>query len=152
MLKFEKGETVYHSFLGTGTITSIHNVDLGGTERMIPVKEAEEARLHTPTSPEAIISILSATPEKLTDDFRQRRESLEAKINSGNPTQVGEAVRDLAWREHTAQLSRGDKNLMSSAKTLLSNILVKPDLDIREASQRLEAILKQTTLAWKTAG
>jgi hypothetical protein len=42
---------------------------------------------------------------------------------------------------------------MSSAKTLLTNILVKqPDLDIREASQRLEAILEQLTLAWETAG
>jgi CarD family transcriptional regulator len=161
MLKFEKGDTVYHSFLGTGTITSIQELDLGGSERlyyvvelaigevlMIPIKEAEEARLHMPMNPEAIISILSATPVKLADDYRQRREHLEAKINSGNPSQVSEAVRDLAWREHTAQLSRGDRNLMSKAKTLLSNILVKPDLDIREASQRLEAILKQTALAW----
>jgi CarD family transcriptional regulator len=166
MLKFEKGDTVYHSFLGTGTITSIQKLDLGGTERlyyvvklaigevlMIPIKEAEEARLHTPISQEAIISILSATPETLTDDYRKRRELLEAKINSGNPAQVSEAVRDLAWRAHTAKLSNGDKNLMGSAKTLLSNILVKqPDLDIREASHRLEAILKQTTLAWKAAG
>jgi CarD family transcriptional regulator len=165
MLKFEKGDTVYHSFFGTGTITSTQKLDLGGTERlyyvvklaigevlMIPIKEAEEARLHTPISPEAIISILSATPEKLADDYRQRREVLETKINSGNPAQVSEAVRDLAWREHTSKLSNGDKTLMGSAKTLLSNVLVnQPDLDIREASQRLEAILKQTALAWKMA-
>jgi RNA polymerase-interacting CarD/CdnL/TRCF family regulator len=120
---------------------------------MVPIKEAEDARLHAPIRPEAIISTLTATPEKLADDYRQRRELLEAKINSGDPTQVSEAVRDLAWRRHTAQLSNGDQTLMSSAKTLLTNILVKqPDLDIREASQRLEAILEQLTLAWETAG
>ena len=119
---------------------------------MIPIKEDEEAHLHPPMNSEKIIDILSATPEELADDFRQRREHLEAKISSGNPTQVSEVVRDLTWREHTAQLSTGDKTLMSKAKTLLSNILVKPDLDIRDASQRLEAILKQTALAWAAGG
>jgi RNA polymerase-interacting CarD/CdnL/TRCF family regulator len=141
-------------------------LNLGGTERlyyvvklaigevlMIPIKEAEEGHLHPPVRLETILGVLSATPEKLSDDFRQRRELLETKINSGHAKHVSEAVRDLAWRKHTAQLSNGDKTLMDRAKNLLSNSIVKqPDLDIREAAQRLEVILKQTILAWKLAG
>lgn len=166
MLKFKKGDLVYHPFYGTGTITGIETLEMSGTERlyyivnlaigevlMIPIERDEEAHLHPPMSSETVIDILSATPEELADDFRHRREYLEGKINSGNPEWICEALRDLAWRENTADLSGGDRTLMSKAKTLLSNILVKqPDLDIREASQRLEIILKQTTLARKTAG
>jgi CarD family transcriptional regulator len=166
MLKFKTGDLVYHSFHGTGTITGTQTLDTSGTERlyyivdlvigqvlMIPIQEAEEAHLHSPTSSETLIDILSATPEELADDFRHRREHLEGKINSGKPEWVCEALRDLAWRENTAQLSRGDRTLMVTAKKLLSNALVtQPDLDIREASQRLEIMLARTTLAWKATG
>lgn len=166
MLKFKKGDLVYHPFYGTGTITGIQSLEMSGTEQlyyiidlaigevlMIPIKEAEEAYLYSPMSTEKISDILSATPEELADDFRHRREYLEGKINSGNPERVCEALRDLAWRENTAHLSRGDRALMLTAKKIVSNALVKqPDLDIREASQRLEGILARTTLAWKTSG
>jgi CarD family transcriptional regulator len=166
MLKFKKGDLVFHPFYGTGTITGIQSLEMSGAEQpyyiidlaigevlMIPIKEAEDAQLHSPTSSEKISDILSATPEELADDFRHRREYLEGKINSGNPEWVCEALRDLAWRENTAQLSRGDKALMVTAKKLLSNALVRqPDLDVREASQRLEVILEQSTLAWNTSG
>jgi CarD family transcriptional regulator len=161
MLKFKKGDLVYHPLYGTGTITGTQTLEVSGTERlyyivnlaigevlMIPIESDEEAHLHQPLSSETVIDILSATPEELADDFRHRRAYLEGKINSGNPESICEALRDLAWREHTAQLSNGDKTLMNKAKTLLSNILVKqPDLNIREASQRLETILEQTSLA-----
>lgn len=163
MLKFKQGDLVYHHFYGTGTITGTQTFDMGGTERpyyivdlvigevlMIPIKEAEEAQLHTPTSSETVTAVLSAAPEELADDFRRRREHLEGKINSGDPESVCEALRDLAWRESTTQLSRGDRNLMGTAKKLLSNVLVRqPDMDIQEASQRLDGILARATLAWK---
>jgi RNA polymerase-interacting CarD/CdnL/TRCF family regulator len=166
MPKFRKGDLVYHSFYGTGIITSTQRLDLSGAERlyyvveltigevlMIPIKETGEARLHPPVSPEAISDILFATPEELSDDFRQRRKHIEEKVNSGDPTQIAEVLRDLAWREHTAQLSRGDRGLMRSTKKLLTNILVmQPDLGIWEASRRLETILEQIILVWETSG
>jgi CarD family transcriptional regulator len=166
MLKFKKGDLVYHPFYGTGSIAGTRTLEMSGTERlyyivdlangevlMIPIKEAEDSHLHSPLSSEMISDILSATPEELADDFRRRREHLEGKINSGNPERVCEALRDLAWRENTAHLSRGDKTLMASAKKLLSNVLVRqPDLDIREASQLLESILTRSTLAWDVSG
>ena len=166
MPRFEKGDLVYHSFYGTGIITSIQTLDLSGVERlyyvvelaigevlMIPIEETEEARLHPLISQDVIIDVLSATPEKLADDARQRREHIESKVNGGDPKQVAEALRDLIWREHTANLSNGDRKLMLNARKLLTNILViQPDLDTQEAAQRLEAILEQATLTWKASG
>jgi RNA polymerase-interacting CarD/CdnL/TRCF family regulator len=111
MLKFKKGDLVYHPFYGTGTITGTQTLDMSGAERlyytvdlaigevlMILIEEAEEAHLHSPMSTEAIIAVLFATPKELADDFRHRREQLKGKINSGNPEWACEALRDLAWR------------------------------------------------------
>ena len=166
MAKFEKGDIVYHSFYGTGKITSTRSLDLGGAERlyyvvelatgeelMIPIKEVGEAHLHAPLNPEVIIDVLSAAPEELADDHNVRRQHIQGKVNSGNPEQVSEVVRDLAWREYTTQLYSADKKLMSSAKKLLANMLMtESDVNMQEASQRLEAILKQTVLTWKASG
>ena len=166
MLKFEKGDLVYHPFYGTGIITGIQTLEVSGAEQlyyivdlaigdvlMIPIKEAEEAHLHSPMSTESIIAILFATPMELADDFRHRREHLEGKINSGNPAWVCEALRDLTWRENTRHLSSGDRRLMVAAKKIVSNVLVRlPDRDIREASQLLESILTRSALAWELSG
>lgn len=166
MPDFKQGDLVYHSFYGTGIITSIQTLDLSGDERlyyvvelaigevlMMPIEQAEDARLHPLISPDVITDVLSAKPEELADDARRRREHIEGKINGGDPTQVAEALRDLIWREHTAHLSNGDRKLMGNARKLLANILVmQPDLDTEEASQRLDAMLEKTTLAWGQAG
>lgn len=138
----------------SGTERLYYIVDLAiGEVLMIPIKDAEEAHLHSPMNVEAVTAILFATPKELADDFRLRREHLEGRINSGNPEWVSEALRDLAWRENTTDLSRGDRRLMVNAKKVVSNILVRqPDRDIREASQLLENILARTALAWKTSG
>lgn len=162
MPKFETGDTVYHATHGTGTITDIQTLDVAGTKQlyyvinlaigevlMIPVEETEEARLHRPLSAKVITRILTATPEELADDYRQRRHVLETKINSGDPKEVSEAVRDLTWREHTTQLSNGDKKLLMNAKSLLANVLVgEPELDMHAASKHLEDILKEAAQKW----
>jgi RNA polymerase-interacting CarD/CdnL/TRCF family regulator len=122
MPKFKKGDLVYHPFYGTGKITGIQTLDMSGAEQlyyivnlaidevlMIPIKEAEDAHLHSPMSSEKVIAIFFATPKELVDDFRRRREHLEGKINSGKPAWVCEALRDLAWRESTRHLSSGDR-------------------------------------------
>ncbi len=157
MRRFKKGDLVFHSSHGAGTIVSTQKLGLDGangfyyvvelatgSQLMIPVKEADELRLHPLITLEMIREVLSTLPEDLSSDFRKRRGDIEEKVNSGDQAQTAEVLRDLAWREHTDHLSGGDRDLMSSVKKRLTQILaMQPGLDIHEASRLLETLLEQ---------
>ena len=158
MRKFKKGDLVFHACHGAGTVITTQRLDIGGVEGiyyvvelatgsklMIPVKEAEDLRLRPLITLETIREVLSAIPEELAADFRQRRGDIEEKVNSGDQMQTTEVLRDLAWRERTASLSGGDRELMSSVKKRLVQILaMRPGVDVQEASQLLETLLGET--------
>ena len=162
MLKFKKGELVLHPYFGAGTIIGTQTVELSGSSRlyyvlelitggrlMVPLQEAEEARLHSPISPQMMLDVLSAAPQELADDVSQRRDDLEANISHGDPTRVTEMLRDLTWRDQSNKLSMVEKEHMKKAKKQLTSLLVaQPDLDAWQAPRRLEAMLKQAIEAW----
>jgi CarD family transcriptional regulator len=105
------------------------------------------------TATQAIIDVLSSPPEDLVADHRQRTLNAEEKLDSGDPLLVAEVLRDLAWRQHSARLSSGDLRLMTKAHKLLSNALVaKPKMDLRAASQLLDAIVQKAILSWESTG
>ncbi len=158
MRKFKKGDLVFHACHGAGTVITTQRLDIGGVEGiyyvvelatgsklMIPIKEAEDLRLHPLITLETIREVLSTIPEELSADFRQRRGDIEEKVNSGDQAQTTEVLRDLAWRERTVHLSGGDRELMSSVKKRLIQILaMRPGVDVQEASQLLETLLGET--------
>jgi RNA polymerase-interacting CarD/CdnL/TRCF family regulator len=155
MDSFENGDLVYHAHHGAGTVISTQEVDIAGSTRLYYVVElATGSRLMLPTSQaecmcslrtsKAIGDVLSATPENLASDYRTRRAGIEQKINSGDQLQSAEVVRDLAWREHKAQLSNTDREFMKSMKRRLVDILsMQTDLNVQEAAQWLEVRLKK---------
>jgi RNA polymerase-interacting CarD/CdnL/TRCF family regulator len=161
MRKFTEGDLVFHPRHGAGTVvSSTQKFDLSGADGlyyvvelatggrlMIPISQTEEVCLQPLVTPEAIRKVLSAVPEEMASDFRQRRGNIEEKVNSGDQLQSVEVLRDLAWREHTSHLSGGDRDLMSHTKKRLAQILaMQPGMDIQEASRLLETILEQITL------
>ncbi len=160
MRKFTNGDLVFHPRHGAGMIvSSTQRFDLTGADGlyyvvelatggrlMIPISKTEEVCLQPLITPEAIREVLSAVPEEMASDFRQRRGNIEQKVNSGDQTQSVEVLRDLAWREHTAHLSGGDRDLMSHTKKRLAQILaMQPGMNIEQASRFLEGILEQNT-------
>lgn len=162
MAKFNNGDLVYHTHHGAGTVISTRKMEVSGSSRlyyvvelasgsrlMLPVDEA--GRICSLRTLKAISDVLSATPEDLAVDYRQRRTGIEEKINSGDQLQSAEVVRDLAWREHNAQLSNTDKEFMKNMKKRIVDILsIQTDLDIQEASQWLELSLQEIIVAWPT--
>lgn len=162
---FKKDDIVFHPQRGAGIVTDIQEMSVVGNEEpyyrvelatgetlLTPVRKSGEAKLVRVTGPEAISEVLVSKPEALVNDFRQRTFGLEEKVGSGNPLQVAEALRDLAWRKHTARLSTGDIRLMEKArKTLVNALVVKPDLNIGVASKLLDTMLKQTVTKWDDA-
>ena len=162
---FKQGDLVFHSVRGAGIIKSIQHLKVAGGDEpyynislatgetlLVPAREEQVAVLSTVTALRSILDVLYATPEVMADDHRLRTLNAEDKISSGDPLKVAEALRDLAWRQHTSRLSGGDLRLMSKAHKVLSNALVaKPDLDLLAASKALDGFLKQAALAWDAA-
>jgi RNA polymerase-interacting CarD/CdnL/TRCF family regulator len=141
-------------------VTDIQRYEVDGVERrylcielinrgstlMIPVDKVEESGLHRLTCDLAMITaVLSRAPQELADDYRQRQARIAAKIHSGDPKLVAQALRDLVWREKEEKLSMKDEQLKEKAHTLLAGILaLQPDCgDISAATQCLNAIVWQ---------
>lgn len=163
---FKKGDLVFHPRRGAGIITEIRKISMaGGCEAyydvnlatgeklLVPVREDQAAVLSPVTATQAIIDVISAAPEDLEKDHRQRTTTAEEKLASGDPLLVAEVLRDLAWRQAHAGLSGGDTRLMSKARKLLSNALVsKPKMDLEDATRLLDTIVQKAILSWETAG
>ncbi len=159
---FKDGDLVYHARHGAGTVICIRKVNIGGSSQpyyvvelvsgsklMLPVSQAEQ--ICSLRSLGAISEVLSATPEDLAVDYRQRRTGIEEKINSGDQLESAEVFRDLVWREHTAQLSGTDREVMNNMKKRLIDILsIQTNLDIQEAAQWLELELQKIARSWPT--
>lgn len=161
MPRFKQGDLVYHPAYGPGVVSTTRTIQVEGEDQlyyevelaqgsvlMIPTVEVDEARLTPLISEEAITEVLLAPPQPLSDDFRQRRQHIENKIDSGDPTQIAEVYRDILWRQRTANLSNGDRKLMNNAKTLLTSIFVTQPGSDGDAAERLEAILAEATENW----
>lgn len=160
MAKFKDGDLVYHAKHGAGTVSGTRKVEVGGSrqlyyvvklasgsELMLPVSQAE--CMHALRSAKAISRVLSATPENLAVDFRQRRTVIERKISSGDPLESAEVYRDLMWRDHNGRLSNSDREFMNSMRKRLIDILsIQKDSDIQDASRWLDAKLQKITGEW----
>lgn len=156
---FEKGEIVMHPNYGAGMVVDIKGITVDGNERryyhvdlvdgdrslMIPIDEAETVGLGLIADSVKILDVLRSPPRELAKDYRQRQARLAEKIYSGDPEQVAEALRDLAWRKRTAKLSIRDGILLRKANRLLASVfaLRRSDRDFDKACSRLSRILLQ---------
>jgi CarD family transcriptional regulator len=162
---FEVNDQVVHPNHGVGLLTKIQTMTVAGVERqyyyielsdgkgelMLPVKQALVAGLRAATSdPETIlINVLNREPEELPEDYRKRHDQILSKIQSNRFDLVVEALRDLAWYEHNAKLSKVDIKLRMQAKKLLvSELAVHSDFDAENALQFLKDQLEQHVIEY----
>jgi RNA polymerase-interacting CarD/CdnL/TRCF family regulator len=167
-IMFKKGEIVMHPNYGAGMVIDIKGITVDGHKRcyyhvdlvdgerflMIPVDEAETIGLGLIVDSANLLDVLRSAPIELDKDYRQRQARLAEKIYSGDPEQVAEALRDLAWRKRTAKLSIRDGILLRKAKRLLASVfaLRRSDRDFDKARSRLSRILLQNIQQQEAAG
>jgi RNA polymerase-interacting CarD/CdnL/TRCF family regulator len=162
---FHIGDAVIHPDYGPGRVINIEKVSclgagkryyeielLDGTDTQVwvPVPDAEESGLRAPV-PQAHLQqmwhALNAQPEPLPQDHKERYAQINPKLHSGDPIQLAEALRDLAWRRwQVGKLTQGGKNLYEHAiKKLAGELAVILDKGVQAAqaqiSQRLNANL-----------
>lgn len=160
MAKFNNGAMVYHAHHGVGTVISTREVDIkgasllyyvvdlmSGSRLLLPISKA--GQICSVQSSEALHDVLSAAPEHLAVDYQVRHKQIEKKVTSGDQLQSAEVLRDLAWREHHAQLTNTDVRVMSTMKKRLTDILsAQPDMDTKQAAHWLEKTLREIRLSW----
>jgi CarD family transcriptional regulator len=134
---FKKGDPVLHPQHGAGIVTKTQTWEVSGVERryycielvnasgmlMIPIEHAEVSGLRRANSnPDSIATIFARSPEILDSDYRTRHIDVAAKVHSGDPELVAQALRDLIWRKQVDKLSMRDEQLKEEAHALLVSV------------------------------
>lgn len=110
---------------------------------MIPIEQVEDTGIRPVKNKKHFIDVLKSKPKRLADNYRKRQAAMAAKIKSGNPIEVAEALRDLSWRQHVDRLPGGDIRLLGKAKEFLASILsVKPEFNDKSAAAHIDMVLE----------
>jgi CarD family transcriptional regulator len=159
-MTFVVGDKVVHPSIGAGTVTGTKEqeliagfkhyyvIDIPAWESTVyvPVRKADELGLRSVLSREKIagvLDILAGRPRPLPGDHRERQEAIEARMATGLPLEVAEAVRDLAWHKSAARLNQKDEQLMAHGRKLLaSEIAVVLEIGVEEAYGAMDRALE----------
>jgi len=159
-MAFAVGDKVVHPNIGAGIITATKDQELiAGFKRYyvidipawestiyVPVRKAEELGLRSVVSRDKItgvLNVLASLPQSLPGDHRERQETIENRMATGQPPQVAEAVRDLAWHKSDARLNQKDEQMMARGRKLLaSEIAVVLGIGVHEAYAAMDESLE----------
>jgi CarD family transcriptional regulator len=155
---FNVGDKVIHPSYGAGTILEIDEKRVGEQQctyyiielltqagtLMVPVARADELGLRSPVEkPDFVMTVLTSEPVVLSNDHRERQESIGVDIRSGDVLKISEAVRDLAYRDRSAKLTEADQKLYRQAQDLLAGELaLSQDMDMDAAREQVTAVLE----------
>ena len=158
-MDFSVGDKVLYASRGAGTIIGVEHQELvDGFENYyvielrsqrltlrIPVRMMGELgvrRVMRRDELPIVWEMLSATPQSLPDDFKERQEQIKQKLRTGRPLDIVEAVRDLSWRELQAYLTKADSRLLAQSRELLvDEVALVLDKESVEAEQMLDEAL-----------
>lgn len=160
---FAAGDKIVHSRYGAGTVQNVRCIERDGQEQeylsielvedrgtlLIPSDQLEDAELRPAMQDVALIrKVLRKPPEELADHHRTRQSRIESKLNSGDPRQIAQTLRDLCWREATDRLTHTDTRLKNRAlKLLAEELALNPSFALQTAKQRLDNIVDKAIQA-----
>jgi CarD family transcriptional regulator len=155
---FNIGDKVIHPSYGAGTILEINEKQVGEQQctyyiidlltqagtLMVPVSRADELGLRLPVErPDHVMTVLNSKPETLSNDHRERQESISTDIRSGDVVKISEAVRDLAYRDRADRLTEADLKLYRAAQDLLvGELALSQDVDMDTAREQVTSVLE----------
>lgn len=158
--RFNPGDFVVYPTHGVGKVVDITQSEIGGQkleliavnfdkERMtmrIPMTNVGKTNLRPLSSKEIMdsaIESLKGKPKIKKTMWSRRSQEYDAKINSGDPCQIAEVVRDLNKPEDKGEQSYSERQVFEQAFGRLAHeYAVCEGIGIDEASDRLKTILK----------
>ncbi|MDP9196917.1 MAG: CarD family transcriptional regulator [Pseudomonadota bacterium] len=156
-LDFSPGDLVVYPSHGVGRLEKIETYSIGGTDvtfyaiffennRMtlkIPVGKAKAAGLRRLSSKDRLTDALKTLQGKAKVRrimWSRRAQEYEAKINSGDPVQVAEVVRDLYRAADQPEQSYSERQIYQAAlERLAREYAAVEKIDGEKAIERLEA-------------
>ncbi len=157
---FEDGDFVVYPTHGVGRVTGVEKQEYGGEkltfivihfeqERMtlrVPVQKAEESGLRKLSNRKVIdtaLKTLKGRSRAKRTMWSRRAQEYEAKINSGDPVQIAEVVRDLHRGDDQPDQSYSERQMYQAALERLARELAAVEqIDDESASEKLEKLLK----------
>ena len=89
---------------------------------------------------------LTGEPEKLNRNFNRRMKVVKTKLESGDPLQVGEVLRDLYPKWSDNSLSSSDQRIFEKCRDLLvSELALIRDVSYEDALEYLEETMSSAT-------
>ena len=158
-MQFAVGDKVVHPHHGPGQITAIEHkefmhgmeyyyvidIPTQGLTLHIPKHRMEEigVRLAMPqTQFDGVLDILRSRPDQLPQDHKERQEQILEKLKTGQPTELAEAVRDLAWYQKLSHLTKRDTDYMDRGRKLLAaEMALVANTEIADANETIESTL-----------
>jgi len=155
---YETGDQIIHPRYGAGTIVGEKSVTLYGKTRqyhivelvgdrgevMIPLDTVDDMDIRPAIKNlDLIEEIFSQQPTELSDDYRARQAKIEKEIKTRDPEALAEALRDLAWREHTDKLTTVELKMKSKLMKMLSRemAVIRPNMNVEKATNTLTQMI-----------
>lgn len=148
---FKINDKVVHPQYGGGYVAGIESIEVSGEaieclkircvskgrKIFVPRGSVELCAIRPPLSPgrfRELRKTLVSAPEELNRNFNRRMKQVKTKLESGDPIQIGEVLRDLypKWSENA--LSTTDQRIFEKTRDLLvSEIALIRDCSYDEA-------------------
>jgi len=134
--KFKVNDKVVHPQYGGGYVSGIRTITVGDGDLecleincvskdrkiFVPRDSVELSAIRPPLSARRFTELrktLTGEPEELSRNFNRRMKQVKTKLESGDPMEVGEVLRDLypKWAENS--LSSSDQRIFEKCRDLL---------------------------------
>lgn len=133
-LPFQIGDKAVYPAHGVAEVTGIESHEVGGDKQTFYILRILDngVKVMIPTGANGLREIMSPTEvEEVFDVLREKEISVESttwnrryreykdKIDSGDPKQIAEVLRDLYLLKSDKDLSFGERKMLDTAKSLL---------------------------------
>lgn len=153
---FKVNDKVVHPQYGGGYVAGIETIEVGdekleclkircvskGRKIFVPRNSVELSAIRPPLGTKKyreLKKILKGEPEELNRNFNRRMKQVKTKLESGDPMQVGEILRDMYAKWADNSLSSSDQRIFEKSRDLLvSEIALIEDVSYEEATTHLE--------------
>src|SRR5690606_1994411 len=159
-MEFAPMDHVVYATHGVGQVISIEEQEISGMsltlyvvdfahEKMtlrVPIKQAKNVGMRPLSSPKKMKSALDTLKGRARIKrtmWSRRAQEYEAKINSGDPIQIAEVVRDLHRNEDQPDQSYSERQIYEAALVRLSRELaVVEQIETEAAAEKVQKFLK----------
>jgi len=159
-MEFSIGGKVMHPRFGAGTITGeahrelvagfehyyvIQVADTGATA-YVPVRMMEDLGVRQVMSRAKfaqVFTTLQSVPCVLSSDYKERQALVQEKLQTRQPIQMAEAIRDLTWHQKRKHLTQKDATLLNLGRDLLaSEMALAAGAEVSNAQAALDVALE----------